>query len=94
MAMRLAMVTVAALVGAAAAGACGGTSAKVLEQINPATPPGSNLRLDVLMVRSLSTCAVGNPCPTANTSQCYTVTDAAGAVTATGIVRSDSRSIP
>jgi hypothetical protein len=70
---------VAVLVGAATAAAgCGGTSAKVLERIAPATPPGSNLRLDVLLVSSLSTCAVGNPCTLANTSQCYTVTDAAG----------------
>src|SRR5262249_45018514 len=30
------------------------------------------------MVRSLSTCAVGNPCRLADTSQCYTVADASG----------------
>jgi hypothetical protein len=72
---------VAALVAvllAAAGGGCGGTSAKVLESIDPATPPGSNLRLDVLLVRSLSTCAVGYPCALADTSQCYTVSDGAG----------------
>lgn len=74
--------TVLALLGAAATGGCGGTSAKVLETIDPATPPGSNLRLDVLMVRSLSTCAVGDPCPLADTSQCYTVPDPAGATVA------------
>jgi hypothetical protein len=67
------------LLGAAAAGVgCGGTSAKVLERVDPSTPPGSNLRMDVLMVRSLSSCAVGNPCRLADASQCYAVTDAAG----------------
>jgi hypothetical protein len=69
--------TVAAMLGAVAGG-CGGTSAKVLEGVDPATPPGSNLRTDVLMVRSLSTCAVGNPCTLTDTSQCYTVADGAG----------------
>jgi len=72
-----AVATVAVLLGAAGAG-CGGTSAKVLERIDPSSPPGSNLRLDVLLVRSLSTCAVGDPCALADTSQCYTVTDASG----------------
>jgi hypothetical protein len=76
---RAAVAAGAALLVAAGAGAgCGGTSAKVLEQVDPATPPGSNLRMDVLMVRSLSTCAVGNPCRLADSSQCYTVTDSAG----------------
>jgi hypothetical protein len=66
---------------ALAAAGCGGTSGKVLERIDPATPPGSNLRLDVLVVRALSTCVVGNPCTSSDASQCYYVTDAAGART-------------
>ncbi len=74
---RAALAAMAALLGVAGGG-CGGTSAKVLESIDPATPPGSNLRLDVLLVRSLSTCAVGDPCPAGDASQCYTITTAAG----------------
>jgi hypothetical protein len=73
-------VVIVALLAALAAG-CGGTSGKVLERVDPATPPGSNLRMDVLMVRSLATCAVGNPCRLPDASQCYTVTDGAGART-------------
>jgi hypothetical protein len=75
---RVVVATVGLALGACGSLGCGGTSAKVLESINPATPPGSNLRLDVLMVRSLSTCAVGNPCTLADASQCYTVSDGAG----------------
>jgi hypothetical protein len=76
---RTRVALVATLLGAAAAaGSCGGTSGKVLERIDPVTPPGSNLRVDVLMVSSLSTCAVGNPCSLTNGSQCYAITDATG----------------
>jgi hypothetical protein len=57
---------------------CGGTSGKVLERVDPTMPPGTNLRMDVLMVRSLSSCAIGNPCRLADTPQCYAVADAAG----------------
>lgn len=67
-----------AIVVALVAAGCGGTSGKVLERVDPTMPPGTNLRMDVLMVRSLSTCAIGNPCRLADTSQCYAVADAAG----------------
>jgi len=62
----------------AVAASCGGTSGKVLERIDPTTPPASNLRLDVLVVRALSTCVIGNPCSSSDSSQCYFVTDAGG----------------
>lgn len=68
----------AALAAGLAAG-CGATSAKVLEQIDAALPPTSNLRMDVLLVRSLSTCVVGNPCRSSYSSQCYVVGDGNGA---------------
>lgn len=72
--------TAVILLGAAVAvgAGCGGTSTKLLERFDAAVPPGSNLRVDVLMVRSLATCATGNPCRLADTSQCYMVADAAG----------------
>src|SRR4029079_18385778 len=66
-----------AVVVARVAAGCGGTSGKVLERVDPTMPPGTNLRMDVLMVRSLSTCAIGNPCRLADTSPCYTVAGAA-----------------
>jgi hypothetical protein len=65
------------LAGAVTAG-CGGSSAKVLERIDNPTPPGSNLRMDVLVVRALSTCATGNPCTSADPSRCWYVADDAG----------------
>jgi len=65
----------------AVATSCGGTSGKVLEGIHPTTPPASNVRLDVLVVRALSTCVIGNPCNSSDSSQCYFVTDAGGVKT-------------
>ncbi|HEX2658699.1 MAG TPA: hypothetical protein VHU40_10515 [Polyangia bacterium] len=57
---------------------CGETSAKVLERLDAAMPPTSNLRMDVLLVRALSTCVIGSPCRLADSSQCYAVTDGNG----------------
>lgn len=57
--MRRAAV-IAALVGAAAG--CSGSRGNIFERIDAATPPGSNLRVDVFLLRSVSTCAVGAPC--------------------------------
>jgi hypothetical protein len=68
-------------VAVAAAASCGDTSGKVLARIDPAMPPGSNVRLDVLVVRALSTCVIGNPCTSSDPSQCYYVTDSSGART-------------
>jgi hypothetical protein len=67
---------VAALaIALAAAGAgCGGTSGKVLERND--VPPGSNLRVDVFLLRSVSTCAAGSPCT--DPAQCFTLSDATG----------------
>ncbi len=79
MAQGRAPVAVLGVLLAAAGGAgCGETSAKVLEQIDAALPPTSNLRMDVLMVHSLSTCAVGYPCRSSNSSQCYVLADGNG----------------
>ena len=69
----------AATIAIAAIGAgCNGTSAKILERIDAATPPGSNLRVDVFLVRSVSTCAVGTPCTARDSAQCFYLADDAG----------------
>jgi hypothetical protein len=67
-----------ALACCAGAGACGGTEAKVLERTAGPTPPGSNLRVDVFLLRSVATCAVGEPCALADASQCFYLADQAG----------------
>jgi len=59
-------------------GGCGGTSAKVLETVDAAIPPSSNLRVDVFLVRSVSTCAVGNPCSRFDLSECFYIADEVG----------------
>ncbi len=67
----------ALLVGAVVSG-CGQTSSKILERIDAATPPGSNLRMDVFVVRSATTCAIGPACASASAAQCFTLSDATG----------------
>jgi hypothetical protein len=57
---------------------CGGTTAKVLERIDASTPPGSTLRLDAFLVRSVSTCVVGAPCQARDPSQCFSLADITG----------------
>ncbi|HEX6277178.1 MAG TPA: hypothetical protein VFZ53_29255 [Polyangiaceae bacterium] len=61
---------VAASLAASAAVACGETSGSVLERIPESgsqdsglpTPPDSNLDVDVVIVRNIESCAVGEPC--------------------------------
>ena len=72
----------AAVLAVLPAAGCGGTSAKVLERIDGATPPGSTLRFDVFLFRSVSTCAIGNPCTLRDPTQCFYVSDANGLHTA------------
>lgn len=69
-----------ALVLIAAGGlACGQSTAKILERIEGGTPPSSNLRMDVFLLRAVSSCAVGPPCASSNPDECFVITDAAGA---------------
>jgi len=58
---------------------CGDTRAKVLSRAQQQTPPSSTPRMDVLLVRSLATCAAGDPCTSSDPTQCYYVTNATGA---------------
>ena len=58
--------------------ACTGSSAKILERVDGATPPSSNVRVDLFLVRSVSSCAVGPACASADPDQCFYVTDRAG----------------
>jgi hypothetical protein len=58
--------------------ACGGSSAKILQRLDGATPPGSTLRVDMFLVRAVSSCAVGPACPSANSDQCFYVADRSG----------------
>jgi hypothetical protein len=57
--------------------ACGSTSGPVLERVKE--PPGSNVRVDVLLVRDVESCAIGDVCRAADIDQCFTMSDAAGA---------------
>ena len=71
--------TARVLVVAAVGGlACDATTAKILERIDAGTPPSSNVRMDVFLVRAVSSCAIGPPCTASNPDECFFVTDAAG----------------
>jgi len=59
--------------------ACSGSSAKILERLDGATPPGSTLRVDMFLVRAVSSCAVGPACASPASDQCFTVADRSGA---------------
>jgi len=79
--MKMPVRTVASLASALALAAllgCGGTSAKILERVDSAAPPVSNLRVDVILLRSVSTCAIGKQCTAGDPSNCFYVADAAG----------------
>jgi hypothetical protein len=66
--------------GLAAGGlACGGSAGKILERLDGSTPPSSNPRVDVFLVRSVSTCAVGPACASPDRDQCFHVADGSGA---------------
>ena len=70
------------LAGIATGAGCNGSTARILERIDAASPPTSNPRLDLFLLRSVSTCAVGNPCVSAQANQCFTIADANGTVSA------------
>jgi hypothetical protein len=72
---------VAGLAAATFAGglACNGSSARILERLDGATPPGSTLRVDAFLVRSVSSCAVGPACASPDREQCFYVADRTGA---------------
>jgi hypothetical protein len=57
---------------------CGGTAAKILERVDGAAPAGSKPRVDIFLLRSVSSCAVGRACTAGDASQCFYVADAAG----------------
>ncbi len=59
--------------------ACTGSSAKILERLDGATSPGSTLRVDVFLVRAVSSCAVGPPCTSPDPDQCFYVAERGGA---------------
>jgi hypothetical protein len=59
--------------------ACSGNSGKILERLDGATPPGSTLRVDVFLVRDVSSCAVGPACSSPDRDQCFYVADGGGA---------------
>jgi len=66
------------LLGAAALVGCGGTSAKVLARVDGAAPLGPSPRVDVFLLRSVSTCAVGKACTAGDASQCFYLADSTG----------------
>jgi hypothetical protein len=58
--------------------ACGQTSGPVLERVKESAPPDSNLRADVLIARDVRSCAIGEPCRSADPDLCFTLSDASG----------------
>lgn len=52
---------------------CGGTSAPVLERIEPIEPPAFTNRVDVFLVASVASCAIGQKCTSTDTSGCFYV---------------------
>jgi hypothetical protein len=67
-----------ALAGGASNLGCGQTSGKILERLDGGVFAGSSPRVDVFLLRSVATCAVGRACTAADPSQCFYVADAAG----------------
>ena len=57
---------------------CGGPAAKILERVDGGAPPSSSPRVDIFLLRSVSTCAVGKACTAQDASQCFYVADASG----------------
>lgn len=73
------IVRVAALGGALALGpACGNSSGPVLEPVEATTPPGTDLRVDVLIAPEVESCAAGDPCPSSDPSACFFIADKDG----------------
>ena len=73
-------VVVAGLTAVLAGGlACGGSSAKILERLDGATPPGSTLRVDAFLVRAVASCAVGPACTSPDRDRCFHIADRSGA---------------
>jgi hypothetical protein len=65
--------------GALALG-CGTNGGPVLELIEPRVPPEAHPRMDVLLVRSVESCAIGEPCSSADPDECFHLSDAEGPV--------------
>jgi hypothetical protein len=80
LATTVAAIVIAAVIAATAAG-CGATTGRILERIDAGTPPTSNLRVDVFLLRAVATCAVGSACAAADPTSCFYVTDGSGART-------------
>jgi hypothetical protein len=59
--------------------ACTGSSGKILERLDGGTPPSTNARADVFLIRSVSSCAVGPACTSSDRNQCFYLTDSGGA---------------
>ena len=76
--VRAVVVAGLAVVFAPAAPACSGSSAKIPQRLDGATPPGSTLRVDMFLVRAVSSCAVGPACTSPDSDQCFTSPTAAG----------------
>jgi hypothetical protein len=58
---------------------CGSTSGPVLERIEPRKPPEFTERLELFVVTSVSACAVGRACMSADPSACFSVSSAGDA---------------
>ena len=52
---------------------CGSTSGPVLESIEPAQPPEFTHRLDVFLVTSVKSCALGRACASSDPNNCFYV---------------------
>jgi hypothetical protein len=71
-------VALALAAGAVTGLGCGQTSAKILERLDGGVFAASSPRVDVFLLRSVATCAVGRACTAADASQCFYVSDASG----------------
>jgi hypothetical protein len=52
---------------------CGSTSGPVLERIEPIKPPEFTHRVDVFLVTSVESCAIGRACASTDTNNCFYV---------------------
>lgn len=66
------------LSAAFAAVGCGTNGGPVLELIEPRVPPEAHPRMDVLLVRRVESCAIGEPCSSTDPDECFHLSDASG----------------
>jgi hypothetical protein len=52
---------------------CGNTSEPVIERVAPREPPKFTHRVDVFLVTSVESCAIGTPCAEADAERCFFV---------------------